>query len=419
MSVVVIGLNHRTVPLDVLERMTVADDRMTKALHDLVARPNLSEAVLLSTCNRTEVYAVAERFHGAFDDICRFLSDVSGLDEDTFVPHLYSHYDDMAVDHLFSVAAGLDSAVLGESEILGQVRGAWERAQREAACRSTLNLLFRQAVEVGKRSRTETAIGRHTASVSHAALEMAAEHLGGLSGRKVLVLGAGEMGEGMALGLLAAGVADIAVANRTFDRAVELAARVGGHAVGMIDVAPALADVDLLLTGTGASSILLEHGEIAQAMAARPERPMVIVDVAVPRDVDPSVADLAGVTLLDLDDLRAFAARGIAERLGEVGAVREIVELEVRRYVDLASARTVAPLVASLRERAEAMRTAELERHRAKLGDLDERQREAIEGLTRGLVAKLLHDPTVRLKDAAGSPRGERLAEALRDLFDL
>lgn len=419
MSVVVIGVNHRTVPLEVLERMSVSDANLPKALHDLATRPNLAEVVVLSTCNRTEVYAVAERFHGAFQDVRDFLCTVSDLPPEDISDHLYSHYDDGAVEHLFSVAAGLDSAVLGESEILGQVRVAWERAQEERTARSLLNLLFRSALEVGKRARTETSIGRHTTSVSQAAVAMAADQLGSLEGRSVLVLGAGEMGEGMAVALAGAGVAEMLVTNRTESRAVELAERVGGRAVPISEAARHMARVDLVLSGTAAESVLLEAVDVEMVMASRGGRPLLMVDVAVPRDIDAAVGRIDGVSLLDLDDLRRFAARGLSERQGEVAAVRQIVGDEVQRYQDEALARTAAPLIAALWQRAESVRTAEMERHRSRLDGLDESTRNVVEMITRGIVAKLLHDPSVRLKDVAGSPRAERLSESLRELFDL
>jgi glutamyl-tRNA reductase len=417
--VVVIGLNHRTVPLALLERLTVDEAHLPKALHDLVSRDHLSEAVVLSTCNRTEVYAIAEKFHPAYADLRSFLSELAFLPPEAFADHLYVHDGDDAAAHLFAVAAGLDSAVVGEAEILGQVRTAWERAQEEGAAGPRLNLLFRHAVEVGKRARTETGIGRHVASVSTAAVAMAEERLGSLDGRRILVLGAGDMGEGMVRALGATGVSDIRIANRTWERAQEIAERVGGRPIRLAELDRALTDVDLLLTGTGASSTLLEHADIARVAEARAGRPLLIVDIAVPRDVDPSAADLPGVTLLDMDDLRRFAEAGQAERRREVDAVSGLVASELERYTAVSSAREVAPLVAALHEHGEDVRQAELDRFRAKLGDLDPRQAEAVEALTRGIVAKLLHEPTVGLKDAAGSPRGERLAEALRDLFTI
>ena len=417
MSVVVIGLNHRSTPLDLLERVTITDATLPKALHDLISRHDVSEAVVLSTCNRTEVYAVAERFHGAYQDIRDFLAETAFLAPEDFADHLYTHYDAPAVSHLFAVTAGLDSAVLGESEILGQVKGSWEVAREEGTAGPTLNLLFRHALEAGKRARTDTAIGRHTTSVSQAAVALAADRLGDLTGRRVLVLGAGDMGEAMALGLLKRGVADIAVANRTGEKADALAAAVGGRAVELADLTEALVDVDVLLCSTGATTPILD-AEAAQAvMARRPERPLLIVDIAVPRDVDHEVAELPGVTLLDMDDLRAFADAGAQARRAEVASVQELLDEELERYVGATSAREVAPMIVALRAQAEAIRTAELERHFSRLSSLDDEQLAAVDALTRGIVAKLLHDPTVALKDAAGTPRGDRLIATLRDLF--
>jgi glutamyl-tRNA reductase len=416
-SVVVIGLNHRTCPLDLLERMTIGDAQVPKALHDLTSRDHVSEAVVLSTCNRTEVYAVAERFHGAYQDIRSFLSEVAFLPPEDFADHLYVHYDSPAVSHLFSVAAGLDSAVLGESEILGQIKSAWELARAEGAAGTSLNLLFRHAVEAGKAARTETGIARNTTSVSQAAVAMAAERLGALAGRRVVVLGAGDMGEGVALGMVKAGVGEVLVSNRTWERSVALADRVGGRPVRFAAVPEAIESVDVLVSSTGAASTLIEVEDLAPVMARRPDRPLLVVDIAVPRDVDHAVGELPGVTLLDMDDLRAFADAGARARRSEVAAVQRLLDRELDRYLGATSAREVAPLVVALRQQAETVRAAELERYRSRLGDLDDRQLEAVEALTRGIVGKLLHEPSVALKDAAGTARGDRLVATVRDLF--
>ena len=416
MSVIVVGLNHRSVPLEVLERMTVPRRHMPKALADLTSRDDLTEAVVLSTCNRTEVYAHAERFHGAVGAIRDFLAELGSLAPEDFADHLYQFHDAGAVAHLFTVAAGVDSAVVGETEILGQVKGAWEIAAAEGAAGPALNMLFRHALEAGKRVRTETSISRHITSLSQAAVALAAERLGSLAGRRVLVLGAGETGEGMVSALAQAGVTEVLVANRTWDRAEALALRVGGRALGLVDVPAALTEVDLLLTSTGASSVLVDHGDLEGVVAARAGRPLLIVDVAVPRDVDPGAADLVGVTLLDMDDLRAFAEQGLTERRREVGRARDLIDDEVCRYREASTARLVAPLVTSLRRRVDTLCATEVERvGRA----LEPDQRLAVESAVRSVVAKVLHEPTIRLKDAGGTPRGERLSEALRDLFDL
>ncbi|MEZ5215157.1 MAG: glutamyl-tRNA reductase [Ilumatobacteraceae bacterium] len=347
----------------------------------------------------------------------------SAISPDDLHPHLYSQHDDAAIGHLFEVTAGLDSAVLGEHEILGQVRTAWELAQRERGAGATLNLLFRHALEVGKRARTETAISRSTTSVSHAAVEMAREVLDGLQGRRVLVLGAGEMSEGMAVALTASGVAEMVVANRTAERARALADRLGERAAVRIapfaDLAGAVAEADLVLTSTGADRPVLDFDIVAGAMSARPERPLMMVDIAVPRDVAPEVDALDGVTRLDLDDLRNWADRGRAQRAGEAAKVRSIVAEEIERYLVESTARQAAPLVAAMRERADLLRQNELERYAKKLADLPADQRAIVDALTKSLVNKLLHEPSVRLKEDAGTPRGERNSAAVRDLFGL
>lgn len=419
MSIVAIGCNHRSTPLAVLERMTIAADDLPKALADLGAADNLSEVVVLSTCNRVEIYAYAERFHGGYQDIREFIGRHAGLAPEDIADHLYALHDAEAVRHLFSVTAGLDSAVVGEHEILGQVRTAWDRSSEHGTVGSVLGPLFRHALETGKRARTDTAIGRGIASVSQAAVALATDRLGGLAGRTVLVLGAGEMAEGTVKSLAAAGTSDIFVANRTWDNAVRLAEACGGTAVGLDQVPDALVAVDVLVTTTGAQDIILERVGVADVIGRRVGRELVIVDVAVPRDVDPSAADLDGVTLLDMDDIGSFVDQQMVTRTRVVGNVETIVDDEVARYQAVTSAREVAPLVSQLRARGGEIADGELARFAAKLADLEPAERDAVEALARGIVNKLLHEPTVRLKDAAGHAKGDRLAESLRDLFDL
>jgi len=418
-SIVVFGVNHRTGPLALLERVTIADDAIAKTVHGLMSRPNIREVVVLSTCNRTEVYAVAEKFHGAYGDLRDFFCDLGGFSADELIPHVYSQHDDAAISHLFEVASGLDSAVLGESEILGQVRIAWERSQREGGALSTLNLLFRHAIETGKRARTETSIGRHTASVSHAAVDMARESLGAIDGMTVLVVGAGDMGEGVTVALADSGVGQVLVTNRTIAKAQALADRVSGSVTEFYRLAESLVEADVVVTCTGAGSTVIDADMVKNVMLQRPERPLFIVDIAVPRDVDSDVANIDGVTLLDLDNLRDWAARGQAQRATEALAVRDIIVQEIERFNMETTARQAAPLVAQLHERAEAVRAAEIDRQSKKLSSLTPEQQDAVDAVTKGIVAKLLHDMSVRLKDDAGTPRGERNSAAVRDLFDL
>lgn len=419
MSVVVVGLNHRTVPLPVLERMTVSASRLPKALHDLRGRRHLAEAVLLSTCARTEIYVVADKFHGALQSVRDFLAEQFFTAPEEFGDHLYDFYDDAAVQHLFRVAAGVDSAVLGEGEILGQVGRAAETARSEGTCGAELSSLFRHAALVGKRARSETGIARGVTSVSQAAVSLAERTLGSLAGSSVLVLGAGDTGEGMAQALKENGGASVRVANRTARKAAEVAHRVGGVPVAVGDLAQHVAEVDVLLTSTSSEEYVLTADDVADVMLERRGRPLLIVDVAVPRDVDPAAHDLEGVTLLDMSDITTFARLGREARSAEVRSVGAIIEDEMARHRAATASREVAPLVVALHDRAEAVRVAELERFRRRLSDLGDRDRAAVEALTRGIVAKLLHDPTVGLKGAAGTAQGDRLSDAVRTLFNL
>ena len=419
MSVIVVGLNHRTVPVELLERMTVPQHLLPKVLHDLAGREHLLEVAVLSTCNRTEIYARGTRFHAAVGDVRDFLAAYSGATPDDFDEHLYTYFDDAAVGHLFAVASGLDSMIVGEGEILGQVRQAWEAAEREGSARQHLHRLFRHAVETGKRVRTETGIGRHPVSVPSAAVTVAAEHVGPLDHAKALVIGAGQMGAGLASTLRSRGVAELLIANRTPQRAQELAARVGGRAIPLTEIADAFVEVDVVLTSTASREVLVERSTVEMVMACRDGRPLLVVDVALPRDVDPGVREVDDVTLLDLDDLKDYARRSADRRRAEIGRAREIVASELDRYRAERAAREVAPLVTALRELGEDVRRRELERFASRLARLDPEARALVEAVTQGIVNKLLHEPTVRVKDAAGTPRGVYYADALGALFDL
>lgn len=420
MSIVVVSLDHRSVAFETLERMSVPAAALPKALHDLAGRDHVAEAVVLSTCNRTEVYVVAETFHGALADVESFLAGLSGLPAERFVPSMVTAYDVGAARHLFGVTSGLRSAVVGETEILGQVKAALAAAHDQGTIGPRLDTLFRHALEVGKRSRAETAIARGTASISQAAVELAQSTIGSLAGCSVLVLGAGEIGVAMAQSLQHAGATEVLVANRSGAKARALAAQVKGRPVELHELPAALADVDLLLTATSSEGVVLGRDDLEAVMASRNGRPLVAVDAALPRDIDPSAADLDGLTLLDLASIRAFVDQGLAARRDEIRAVTAIIADEVERYEAGAAAREVAPVIVALRSRAEEVRSAEVQRLIAKLGgELSAEQLDAVETMSRQLVAKLLHAPTVRLKESAPTIRGIRHADAIRQLFDL
>ena len=418
MSIVVLGINYHTSPVTLLEKVMIPVPAMSEALRVLSSHSDIREVIVLSTCNRTEVYAVAERYHAAHTDILEFLCETSGLSADEITPHLYSQFDDDAVVHLFEVAAGIDSAVLGETEIVGQVREAWDFAMKQGTSRSTLNLLFRYALESGKRARTETGISRSTASVAHAAVEMAEEILGTLSGKRVLVVGAGEMGEGVAGALSRAGTESITVLNRTVARAEALADKIGARVSGFESLESELFTADVVLACTGAGGVIIDH-ELLARVRQGVSTPILVVDIALPRDVAASVADLPGVTLRDLDNLSDWAQRGIDKRASEVGQVREIIGEEVKRFLLDQTQRQAAPLVAQLREVVESIRTAEMDRFETALSAMTPEQRELVESISHGIINKMLHVPSVRLREAAGTPQGERLSAAVRDLFSL
>lgn len=420
MSFVVIGLNHATTPLEVLEQVTVAPDALDKALHDLSLRPYVSEAVVLSTCNRTEVYICAERFHGAFQDVRDFLSQLSFAPPEVLADHLYTFYDDQAIEHLFRVSAGVDSAVLGEHEILGQVKRAWVAAQEHGCVGSTLNPIFRSALEVGKRVRTDTAISRSIASVSQAAIVMAQDRLvNGLEGARVLLVGAGEMGSGMARSLASLNPASITVMSRREATAAEIASQIGATVRPFEELSAALVDCDVAFSSTAAASIVIDADLMTPVMAQRGQQHLLLVDVAMPRDIDAAVAELERVDLCDLDAIGDFVAQGIESRSAEVAQANSIIKHEIERHLGQIGEQSVAPIITEFRARAEALRTEELARHANRLSDLSPEQRQAVDEVTRSVLNKLLHEPTVQLKGSATSLRGERLASALRDLFDL
>jgi len=419
-SVVVVGINHRTVPLHKLEPLLIGPMDLAKALADLASRPHLDEVVVLSTCERTEVYALANRFHGAVADIREFLSGWSGQPPEDFSDNLYSHFDESAVSHLFRVSAGLDSASLGEPEILGQVRRAWEVAHDEETAGPVLAAVFRHAVEAGKRARTETSISRGTTSLSQAAVEIATSVLGGLEAKQALVLGLGEIGDAAARAFAKApGAKPVLVTNRTAARSEQLALALGGGPVPWERLVPAVADADVVVCCVGGGEHVLSASEVQAALGARAGRPLVLVDLAVPRGVDPAIGALEGAHLFDMDDISRFVSARLDARQGEIPVVERLLAEEVGRFGRSMAERTVTPLVSMLREKAEKARLFELARLDGWLAGQGPDEREMVDALTRRLVAKLIHGPMVNLKAAAGTPQGETMAQAFRDLFDL
>jgi glutamyl-tRNA reductase len=405
MHLVLVGTSHHHAPVEVRERLAVGADFVGEL-------DSVGEIVCLSTCNRTELYVAGSDRDDAETRASRALTSLAGSEVE---PLLYRLHDESAALHLFRVAAGLDSLVPGEGEILGQVRTAYE----EGRVGPLLDRLFRQALHVGKRVRAETAIGESPTSVPAAAAALAQQVFGDLAGRRVLIVGAGKTGEQTARSLLARGAEIAVVANRSSSRAEELARRVGGRAVALAEVEHELADVDVVVSATSSEQVVLAREQVAGALGARRGVPLFLIDIAVPRDLDPAIDELEGCFLYDIDDLQEVVEASLAARRHEGEAAETIAVREARKFGSWLSSLDVVPAITQLRARAEEIRRAELARAEGRLGRLSDADRNAVESLTSQIVNKLLHLPTVRMKEAAAGADGAVYADAVRRLFDL
>jgi glutamyl-tRNA reductase len=428
-SVLVVGLSHKSAPVETLERAAVSGDTLGKLLRDIAHLPDTAETFVISTCNRVEVYAEVGRFHGGVNGICELLARHSGIPAGELTASLYVHYEDRAVQHLLAVASGLDSMVVGEAQILGQVRAALKAAGDHGTLGRSLRDLGRIALRTGKRARAETGIDRLGISLVSVGVELAASRLGSgqggngaelLTGRDVLVVGAGSM-SGLAVAIAArTGAARIAVANRTRSRAERLATGAGGVVADFTDLPVAIAGADLVISCTGAGGAVITGPMVRAALDQRPAgAPLVLLDLAMPRDVDPAATDLPDVSVIGLDELRGTGETAVGA--AEVAAVRAIVEEEFDAYGSAVRAAQVTPTVVALRAKAATVVDAELDRLGGRLSEhgVSGHALEEIAQTVRRVVDKLLHAPTVRVKELASSPGGEEYEAALRVLFDL
>lgn len=415
MTLLVLGISHRSAPIDVLEKLAVPADLAAKALASVSQREHVTEAVVLSTCNRVEVYANVTRYHGGMADLRDHFAEWSGLAPADFGHLTYDRFEREAAEHLFAVASGLESMVVGERQIHGQVRQAFATAMDEGTAGTLLNRVFRQAVRVGRRARAETEIAGGAASIVDLALGTAQQHLTSQT-PAVLLVGAGKIG-GMAGHRLVADAGRLAVANRTPAKAESLVERIGGQAHGLDDLPDLLAQSDLVVTSTDATRPVITTNDLRSAMMQRPDRPLVVVDLAVPRDVEAGAHSIPGVRIVDIESLRMIVAQGPTGDC--VRAARRLVSGEADGFQAWCRGVQAGPTIASLRQRAEAIRLAELERVRAKLSHLDDAQREAVDTVTKGILNTLLHEPSVRLKGLVDTPDGERFVRAISHLFDL
>lgn len=413
------GLSHRTAPVEVREQLALEGDKLREILQDIQATGVLREALVLSTCNRVEVYGVAdvpgEARAVAFRHLCR----QRGVDPANLDPYLYTHAGADAVRHAFRVSSSLDSLVVGEPQILGQVKDAFALAQACETLGPKLHVVFTQAFAVAKKVRSETEIGRHAVSVSYAAVELARKIFAGLSGRGVLLVGAGKMSELAARHLVEQGAFPVYVANRTWARAHELARALAGTPVPFEDLGTAMAAVDIVITSTGSPRPIVTREVVSRLLHGRGARPLFFIDIAVPRDVEASVNTLEGVYCYDIDDLRQVVDANLRERQREAQRAEAVVEREVAKFLARLADADVIPTIVSLRERLEAIRTAEVQKTLARLPDAPPQTREAIEALSTAIVNKVLHAPITKLRESSRAGAGRSWTELVHELFGL
>jgi glutamyl-tRNA reductase len=419
MTLFVSGLSHRTAPVEVREPLALEEAKLREILHDLAATGTLREVAILSTCNRVEVYGVAEVPGEARALAFRRLGQHRGVDLARIEPHLYTHVEADAVRHAFRVAASLDSMVVGEPQILGQVKDAFALAQACQTVGPTLHAMFMRAFAVAKRVRTDTEIGRHAVSVSFAAVELAKKIFAGLGGKAVLLLGAGKMGELAARHLVEQGAFPVYVANRTWARAQEMARSLAGTAVPFDELETALAAVDIVISSTGAPTPIVTRSTITRVMPRRGHRPLFFIDIAVPRDIEPEVGQLDDVYCYDIDDLKQVVEANLRERAREAQRAEGLVEREVPGFVARLGDVEVVPTIVSLRERLDAIRVGELHKALARLPDASPEVRDAMEALSTAIVNKILHTPISKLRESSRAGTGRSWLELVHELFGL
>ena len=423
MPLVCLGLSHQIAPVDVRERHVFPASRMGEALSALRDYQAVREAAMLSTCGRLEIYAELEDYEAGVDQLKSFLHNFRHGDvTHDMSSYLYTLLGSQAIDHFFAVATGLDSMLIGEAEILGQVKDAYVQAQKARSLGKTLHALFREVIAAGKEARSQTRIGGESVSVATAAIDLARRRLGDLSALSVLVVGAGKMGTTAAKRLRLEGCRELLVANRSQRRAHDVVAELGrGRAIALPSIVEAMKQADIVVTSTGASHFVLGPGNVAEAMLARPSRPLFIIDIAVPRDVDPDVARLPNVTLADIDALKGIVESTLERRRDAIPMVEEIIAEHTERFAQWYQARAALPVVAALAQKAESIRETELQRLFARCPELSERERMLVTGASLRIISKLLHSVVTRIRERATSNRAEALtlAQVLDELFDL
>lgn len=421
MHIIAVSLNHHTAPVEVRERFTFSDERLPEALLRLKQTKSILEGVIVSTCNRTEIYAVVDRLHMCGHYIRGFMENWFGISRDQFVHYLSIHEDQEAIKHLFRVACGLDSMMIGETQILGQVRSSFLTAQKEAATGTFFNMLFKQAITLAKKVHTETGIGESAVSVSYAAVELGKRIFGDYHNKSVMIIGAGKMGELTVKHLHANGASKVIVANRTIARAEELAARWNGIACSMDNVKSMLTEhgVDIVISSTGAEGYVLSREQMDEVMKSRSNKPLFVIDIAVPRDFDPEIAMSDRVFLYDMDDLQAIVESNINLRRREGEKVEELIKQEIIVFQQWYRLLGVSPVIRALQEKAALIHKETMESLINKLPDLEERELKIIHKLSKSIVNQMLHDPILRVKELAAERHGDDAVKMFSHLFAL
>ena len=418
-EVLTLGLSHKTAPLELRERLALTEGRATSVMNELIAAPEIREATIVSTCNRTEIYLVAEDTVEAENIALSVISREAEIRPTELTSHLYSLSASDAARHLFQVTAGLDSMIVGEAEIQGQVKRAYELSLVEGATGPILNRLFRGAISAGGRARNETGISEKGVSVPSVAIDLARRSIGDLSNTHALVIGAGETADLVARALVARGSATVFVANRHYDRAIGLAQRFGGAAVRIDDLPTQLEKADIVISATNSPHHLVGQDELAEVMSKRQDRPVHLVDLAVPRDIDPACRDIEGVTLSDVDDIQSIVKRNTSGRESEARKAEHLIESELKRFERWMASLEVVPTVIALRKHSDEIVRRVLDENENRWEELTEADRRRVETMARAIASRMLHEPTLQLKKTAGSDEAYEIVNALRELFGL
>lgn len=419
MHIVVVGLNYRTAPVEVRERFALAEEQLADALTALKATMSIMECVIIATCNRTEIYAVVERPQICGHDVRWFMENWFGLPREQFTSYLYMYEDTRAIEHLFKVASGLDSMIIGETQILGQVRSAFLEAQSLKTTGTIFNMLFKQAVTVAKRAHSETKIGELAVSVSYAAVELGKHIFGSFKQKNVVVLGAGETGELTAKHLHSNGASQIAVVNRTLEKAQEVAVQFDGAAYTFEQARTALEQADIMISSTAAKQYIMTAQDVQRIMDKRRNRPLFMIDIAVPRDFDPKIAELDNVYLYDIDDLKDIVASNLAQRKSEALKIEAMIVEEIKQFEVWYQTLGVVPLIRALHSKAEQVHASTMDSLTNKLPNLSEQELKIIRKLTKSMINQMIQEPVVRIKELAGEKKSDEAMALFTQLFDL